>query len=171
MYIKPIAKSGVYFTKNLTETNRKNGEWLLGYYWRDSKISKPPYYPITNFQGMLNFLTENYPTYIESLGDLMNSVTSDKLIQSMKDAAKKNYLDYPRPSYLANSIIANTGVSIAAVTGDALKEAGLEIVGYAALFSKAVIFTAIAAAVFFVWKETGGGLPKLKLKALKVFNK
>lgn len=166
-YIKPIVSTGVYFTKDLSEVNRKNGEWLLGYYFRESKISKAPYFPITNFSGMIDFLNSKYPTYIESLGELMKNVESDKLIASMKDAAKKGYTDYPRPAYFASSIMANTGKSISSVLGEVASEVGSDIISAASMFSKLVIVVAVVGLTVFVFTETGGTLAGAK-RLLKI---
>lgn len=166
-YVKPKVTTGVYFTKDLSEVNRKNGEWLLGYYFRESKISKAPYFPITNFSGMIDFLNSKYPTYIESLGELMKNVESDKLIASMKDAAKKGYTDYPRPAYFASSIMANTGKSVVSVLGEVASEVGNDIISIASGFSKLVLIVAIFGVSIFVFTETGGTLAGAK-RLLKI---
>jgi len=166
-YIKPIVSTGVYFTKDLSEVNRKNGEWLLGYYFRDSKISKAPYFPITNFKGMIDFLDTRYPTYIESLGELLKTVESDKLIAAMKDAAKKGYTDYPRPNYFSNAIMGNSGKSVTAVLGEVASEVGSDIISAASMFSKLVIVVAVVGLTVFVFTETGGTLAGAK-RLLKI---
>lgn len=127
-YQPPAARSSVYFTRNLTEENFNNGKMLLGYYWRDSVISKPPYYPVTNFDGMIKFLQNNYPTYIESLGEQLKSVDFGKLIEVMKTVAKKGYTDYPRPSYFANEMLERTGYTLLDKTGDVLGAIGESVI-------------------------------------------
>lgn len=166
-YEIPKVTTGVYFTKDLSEVNRKNGEWLLGYYFRESKISKPPYFPISNFSGMIDFLNYKYPTYIESLGELLKIVESDKLIASMKDAAKKGYTDYPRPAYFSSSIMANTGKSISSVLGEVASEVGNDIISIASGFSKLVLIVAIIGVSVFVFSKTGGTLAGAK-RLLKI---
>jgi len=130
----------VTFTKDLSSANRKVGLWLLGYYWRDSVISKSPYYPLTNFAGMISFLDKNYPTYIESLGEMSKTVTSDKLIQAMKDAAARKLTDYPRPAYFNLAIIGNTGVSVGSIVADTASEIGDELV----MGSRVILFLMVA---------------------------
>jgi len=122
--------SSVTFTKNVTPENRKAGEWLLGYYWRASKISKAPLYPIaTNWKGMIDFLDKNYPTYIESLGELTKTIDSNILIQAMQDTAARGLTDYPRPSYFNNALMKLTGsVSITGVFADTASEIGNDLV-------------------------------------------
>lgn len=156
MYIVPVPKNNVYFTKNLTEGNYNSGVSLLGYYYRDSKISKAPYYPITNFDGMISFLKTNYPTYIESLGELNKTIPQDKLIKSMRDAAAKGYTDYPRPSYFANSIMANTGYSVTAVIGDTAKEIGSDIFDSAVLISRLALVGLIVFVGAYALSQVGG---------------
>jgi hypothetical protein len=153
--------STVQFTKNLTSENRKNGEWLLGYYWRNSLISKAPYYPITNWAGMLEFLDNNYPTYIHSLGEYLKNVPSDKMIQAMKDAAAKKYTDYPRPSYFENAIanyagtfsFANNAGDIAA---DTASDVGTELVDITQGFFKTIAVVAAIAVGVVIYQKAGG---------------
>jgi len=164
-YEIPKAKLNTYFTKNLTEQNYKNGLFLLGYYYRNSPISKAPYYPITNFDGMVSYLEDNYPTYIESLGDLMKSVQQDKLIKAMTDAGKKGRTDYPRPSYFTNAIMDNTGISISAVIGDTAIGIGTDLIEYANIFSKIVLWGGIAFIVAYGIAQIGG------VKSIKSFAK
>lgn len=127
-YIKPTPKNGVSFTKNLTESNYNAGENYLAYYFRDSKLSKPPYYPNTNFVGMVNYLKTNYPTYIESLGELSKSVDGSKIIQAMKNAAARGLTDYPRPAYFNTELMKLTGVSIGSVVSETISEIGDDLV-------------------------------------------
>lgn len=124
MYTQPKAKNGVYFTRDLTESNYNNGKWLLGYYWRASVISKAPYYPVTNFPGLLDYLNSNYPTYIESLGELLKSIDSQKLIKAMEQAASLKKTDYPRPATFSQAIIDNTNYTLSAKVGDTLDAIG-----------------------------------------------
>ena len=139
------------FTKNLTPENRKQGEWLLGYYWRASVISRAPYYPITNWKGMLEFLDLHYPTYIEFLGEQLGSIPQDKMIQAMKDAAARGLTDYPRPAYFAGSIIGVTGVSSGAVIADTAAEIGGSIIAWSQAFTYVVIAGAIVYAGLLVY--------------------
>lgn len=101
----------ISFTNDLSAANRKAGLWLLGYYYRDSVISKAPYYPITNFDGSVKFLDKNYPTYIEYLGSLLKTIDQDKMITAMKNAAARKLTDYPRPAYFNNELIKLTSFS------------------------------------------------------------
>ena len=123
-YQAPVGKNGVYFTKNLNKQNYDTGIDLLGYYFRNSIISHPPYAPFTNFDGMVMFLRNNYPTYIEALGDLSKSINRDVLIQAMKNAAARGLTDYPRPSYFNNEIMKLSGVSIGSVVSETISEIG-----------------------------------------------
>lgn len=156
----------INFTKNLTKENRKAGEWLLGYYYRDSKLSKAPLYPITNFQGMINFLDKQYPTYIEALGENLASVPSDKMILAMKDAAKRGLTDYPRPAYFDNSIMKFTGVSISSVVSDTVKETASDIVDFTQGAFKGLFIVAgilIVAYGVTIYLNAGGKIPKFKM--------
>lgn len=146
----------VQFTKDLSKTNRKNGEWLLGYYWREGKLSKAPFYPITNWEGMIAFLDKNYPTYIEFLGEQLKTITSDKLIQAMKKTAQKGYTDYPRPSYFADSLSAAGAVSSFDAVKNTAVEVGKDIVDYANTFTKVVLFAVVIGTGVYIYTLSGG---------------
>ena len=132
VYVKPIAKSGVYFTKNLTEGNYNNGVILLGVFWRASVLSKAPYYPITNFDGLLNFYKVNYPTFIEYLGTLYNTYGSDKANKIMQAVADKKFTYYPRPSDFSNAMIKlyGQGVSVLQVASETASDIGNSIISF-----------------------------------------
>ena len=140
----------IKFTSDLSMSNRKAGEWLLGYYWRASRISKAPYYPITNFKGMLDFLDKNYPTYIEYLGSLSKSITTDKLIEAMKTTASRGLIDYPRPAYFANTIAAGSAVSTGEVISETASEVGSGILNGLQLFSYLVIVGVIVVGFIYI---------------------
>lgn len=123
MYEIPKAKSGVYFTKNLTEANYKAGIDLLGWFYRNSVLQKPPYYPATSFDNMVLYLRQNYPTFIESLGENVKTIDRDKLIQAMKNLGAKNQTSFPRPANFSNEIFKVAGVS----TSEVLRETASEI--------------------------------------------
>jgi hypothetical protein len=161
-YIPPVVTTGVYFTKNLTATNRTAGENLLSYYFRASKISRPPYYPVTNFADMLAWFDKNYPTYIESLGELTSTVEYGKLIQAMKDTAAKGYTDYPRPSYFSGPIVANTGVDLTSIVSGAISDSVDAIVN----FSQGFLVVAIVGVGLFLYFEF-----KNDFKLIKGFKK
>lgn len=151
----------VQFTKDLSKTNRKNGEWLLGYYWRESKLSKAPFYPITNWQGMIQFLDKNYPSYIEFLGEQLKSITSDKLILAMRKSAAKGFTDYPRPSYFSDALTVAGSVSTFDAVKNTAVEVGKDIVDYASTFSKVLLIGAVFGAGLYIYTLTGG---KFKFK-------
>jgi len=151
MYTPPAAKNGVYFTKNLTAANRTQGEWLLGYYFRASKISKAPYYPVTNFTDMLAWMTSNYPTYIESLGEQLQSRPSDVMIKAMQDTAAKGYTDYPRPAYFNNNLTA-TYSSVSAL-GNGIADAADSVLN----LGKGLVVLSIVGVAVFLYIEIKGG--------------
>ena len=153
----------VQFTKNVNAKTRKNGEYLLGIYFRESKLSKAPYYPVTNFKGMIVNFDSRYPTYIEFLGDLMRTVELSKLIQAMKDAAAKGLTSYPSPATFSQSISENAKYTFSETLGTAASEIGNDILDYANIFSKSILFFAILGAGVFVYLNTGGKLPKINL--------
>lgn len=146
----------VQFTKDLSKTNRKNGEWLLGYYWRESKLSKAPFYPITNWQGMIQFLDKNYPSYIEFLGEQLKSITSDKLILAMRKSAAKGFTDYPRPSYFSDALTVAGSVSTFDAVKNTAVEVGKDIVDYASTFSTVLLIAAVVGAGIYVYSLSGG---------------
>lgn len=151
-----MLQNNVSFTKDLSKTNRKNGEWLLGYYWRESKLSKAPYYPITNWEGMIGFLDKNYPTYIEFLGEQLKAITSDKLIEAMKRSARKGFTDYPRPSYFADALSVAGSVSTFDAVKNTAKEVGKDIVDYASTFSTLVLIGAVVFAGAYLYSLAPG---------------
>lgn len=166
MYNKPMPKNGVYFTRNLTESNYNSGTWLLGYYWRDSILSKAPYYPITNFDDMIQWYKDNYPTFIEYLGDQLSSISSDKLIAVMKDTAAKKQLNYPRPSDFSNSMmkLVGNGIDLIQVARDTASDVGREIASFTQYaFWGLVIIGAIAFGVA-IYTRSGGKIKMPKVK-------
>lgn len=151
----------IQFTKDLSKENRKNGEWLLGYYFRESLLSKSPYYPITNWQGLIGYLDSQYPTYIEFLGGWLKTVPADRLIEAMRKVAKKGYTDYPRPSYFAEALSVAGAVS----TFDAVKttatEVGKDIVDFSATFTKVFLVAFLVGGAVYIYSLSGG---KFKFK-------
>jgi len=125
--------STVTFTKKVTAENRKAGEWLLGYYFRASPISKPPLTPlVTNFKGLITFLNSNYPTYIEYLGEQTTIFSQSDLIDAVEKSAKRGAADYRSVvnninKELLNSSKWTTGKNLA-VIGDTAKEIGNDII-------------------------------------------
>jgi len=164
MYTPPTAKNGVYFTRNLTSTNYSRGVNYLGYYFDNSMLAKAPYYPITNKAGMIAYLNTNYPTYIESLGELADSVDDKKIIQAMKDAAARGLTDYPRPAYFADAIIKNTGYTLAAKVGDVISAVGEGLFD----FTKIIWIASIIGVGVFVYIEFGPQIKTLFKKAKAV---
>jgi hypothetical protein len=148
-YSAPSVTSGVYFTKNLNANTRNAGLNMMGYYFRASKLSKSPNYPITNFDGMVQFLDSNYPTFIESIGDLLDQVPIDKMIASMNEAAAKGYTYYPRPSNFNNAILNNTGYSVVSTLGDAAVAVGEGLVN----FSQGILILGVVLGAAFLYFE------------------
>lgn len=157
-----MLSNNVSFTKDLSKKNRGNGEWLLGYYWRESKLSKAPYYPITNWTGMIQWLDKNYPSYIEFLGEQLKSIPSDKMIEAMRKTAKKGFTDYPRPSYFAEALSIAGSVSTFDAVKNTAVEVGKDIVDYASTFTTVVMVGIVIWAGVYVYTLTGGKfrLPK-----------
>lgn len=115
--------SSVSFTKDLSNENRKNGEFLLGYYYRNSKLSKRPYYPATNYPALIKYLDEKYPTYIHSLGENLKYIESDKVIEAVTEAAKNADASFNVISPISNALLKYGRVT----NSDALSNAASEI--------------------------------------------
>lgn len=163
-YSPPTAKNGVYFTRNLTSANYTRGLTYLRYYYDNSMLAKAPYYPITNFQGMIDYLKNNYPTYIESLGELADTVDDKKIIAAMKEAAARNLVDYPRPAYFSQALINNTNYTLTAKIGDALGAVGEGLFD----FGKIIWILSIIGVGAFVYIEFGPQIKELLKKAKAV---
>ena len=154
----------VKFTNDLSPANRKNGEFLLGYYWRNSPLSKAPLYPITNWHDLILWLDTNYPTYIEALGELMKSAESSKLIEAMTEMGKGNGMTYPRPSEFSNYISEYAGgVSIGQVLVDAGVQSVEDIASMGLNFSKFVFIGGAIVALVLIYQKFGGKMPKIKV--------
>jgi hypothetical protein len=131
-YSAPSVTSGVYFTKNLNANTRNAGLNMMGYYFRASKLSKSP-----------------NPTFIESIGDLLDQVPIDKMIASMNEAAAKGYTYYPRPSNFNNAILNNTGYSVVSTLGDAAVAVGEGLVN----FSQGILILGVVLGAAFLYFE------------------
>lgn len=159
--------ANVKFTNDLSPENRKNGEFLLGYYWRNSPMSKAPLYPVTNWHDLIVWLDSNYPTYIEALGELMKSAESSKLIQAMTEMGKNNGTAYPRPSEFSNYISEYAGqVSISQVLIDAGSQSVQDIAALGLGYAKIVFIVGALVLGIVLYQKSGGKMPKIKVPKL-----
>lgn len=121
------------FTKNNTAKNKANGKILLGYFWRESNLGKnKPLF--TSFNGWMNYLEINYPSYLAYLGELYTggSISGSKLESAMMKAGKnKTDLAYPRASdiqmILAPLVTFNSVSSAVNAVGSGIAETASEI--------------------------------------------
>lgn len=147
----------IQFTKNVTPENRRIGEYLLGVYWRAAIISKTPFYPITNWQGLLSFYDTKYPTFVEYLGDWSKTVTVEKLVAVMKKVASKNETNYPRPSSFNNSISDVVGtVDTTQVLAQTATDVGSALSSFTIGTFKTMIVIATCAFALAVYLKSGG---------------
>lgn len=147
----------VYFTRNLTTDNRNNGLKYLKIFFNNSKLAMPPYYPVTNFDGLVKFLDGKYPTYIESLGETGFEIGEDRMKQSMLDVARLAETTYPIPARFATAIMNNTkGISLTRVVSTALTESAKEVVSFTQSSFKYLTWIVAAAVGLAIFTKLGG---------------
>jgi len=96
MYTPPTPLSGVSFTSALTQDNYNNGTYVLGEWAR-----KNPIVPLglqLSYRGVVDYLEQNYPTFIEYLGSLVAQYGTGPMIQVADQVASNGKMTFPTPS-------------------------------------------------------------------------
>jgi len=157
----------ITFTKNVNKTTRSNGENILGYYFRASKLSKAPYYPNTNLKDLLAFYDSKYPTFIEYLGDMLNYTDINKMIKVAQAVAAENNLAYPIPARWANQISNVAGaIDYSNVISGGLEESYKDVKNFSKGYLWTLAIVSVITVSFVIYQKSGGKLPKLNFKKL-----
>jgi hypothetical protein len=152
--------AAVTFTKNVTAKNRDAGLFWLKFYYNQSPLAQFPYYPVTNYPGLVAFLDTNYKTYIEFLGETSFMMSADKMQASMRDLAYNGKKSYPRPSDFSVAILKNAGLDLSDVvkaTTDAFAESAVTIGEGIVSYSKMIPYIVGGALFLVIFLKLGGG--------------
>jgi len=154
----------VAFTKNITPENRAAGIAALDIFFRNSIFQVIPYNMFTSLKGLISYLDEKYPTYIEFLGETAKSITSEQLTQAMLNVSRNGKKSYPAPQDFSNGIMAATNGNLRAdvlqgmkIISDTAIESGKEILSMGQTFIKYLPQIALGTVALVIFLKLGGG--------------
>src|ERR1035437_6281754 len=84
--------------------NRSSGIESLVTYFDNSVLSKAPYYPITNIDGLISYLDTTDANFIANLGSVALAMTPSSVQSSMANLAQGHTALYPTPNELMIAI-------------------------------------------------------------------
>src|ERR1035437_6538716 len=84
--------------------NRSSGIESLVTYFDNSVLSKAPYYPITNIDGLISYLDTTDANFIANLGSVALAMTPSSVQSSMANLAQGHPALYPTPNELMIAI-------------------------------------------------------------------
>lgn len=143
----------IKFTQDLSISNKKNGEYLLGVYFRASKLSKKPNYPITNLKSMMAFYEKKYPTFIEYLGGQAKDIPMDKLIAIVRGLAEKSDASYPIPAKFSSAIGSQFSIGTPEIISAGIKDSVSAIGDFSLGVGKFILVAVLIVGGFIIYEK------------------